>query len=499
MSPVKPPDAFISETNLLCNLSMELQLNLKLTQQLVMTPQLRMAIKLLQLNRMELLDTIRQEMEENPALEDITEITTDDILTEPEEAVPEDDTRLKEVTIDDKIPSDVDWNNYLDEYNSIGKVYFESEKKDSYNFETFVASKGSLKEHLLWQLLMISPTSEDEEIGSVIIGSLNNDGYLDISNDELAVLCNVTPEKIDQVVTLLQTFDPIGVCAHDITECLLIQTRHWGIDNPIITKIIKGHLNHLENKNYHAIANDLMVGIDTIVEAVEIIIGLEPRPGYKWNDEDPRYINPDIFVYKFENEWLIMVNDDGMPKLRISSYYKNSVNNDSGMSGDAKEYVQEKIRSAAWLIRSIRQRNQTLYNVMESIIKFQRDFFEKGPGHLKPLVLRDVAEDIEMHESTISRVTNNKYVHTPQGIFELKYFFSASIKRDNGDAMSAASVREKIRTIIENENPCKPHSDDMISKLLKKEQIIIARRTVAKYREKLGVLSSSKRKIFSAT
>ncbi len=476
---------------------MELQLHLKLAQQIVMTPQLRMAIKLLQLNRMELMETIRQEMDENPALEDITEITTDDIPEEPEDVVPEDDTRLKEVTIDEKISSDVDWDNYLDEYNSTGKVYFENEKKDAYNFETFIASKGTLKEHLLWQLLMISPTSEDEEIGSVIIGSLTNDGYLDISDDELAVLCNVTPEKIGRVLTLMQTFDPIGVCAHDITECLLIQTRHLGIDNPIITKIVSEHLNHLENKNYHAIADDLMVGIDTIVEAVDIITSLEPRPGHKWNDEDPRYINPDIFVYKFEDELVIMVNDDGMPKLRVSSYYKNSAGNNSGLPNDAKEYVQEKIRSAAWLIRSIRQRNQTLYNVMESIVKFQKEFFEKGPGHLKPLVLRNVAEDIEMHESTISRVTNNKYVHTPQGIFELKYFFNASIKRDNGEAMSSASVREKIRAIIENENPYKPYSDDRISKLLKKEQINIARRTVAKYREKLGVLSSSKRKIFS--
>ena len=242
-----------------------------------------------------------------------------------------------------------------------------------------------------------------------------------------------------------------------------------------------------------------MVGIEAILEAVEVIKRLEPRPGYKWNDEEPRYINPDIFVYKLEDELIIMVNNDGMPKLRINSYYKSSVKNDSKLPLDAKEYVQEKLRSASWLIRSIRQRNQTLYNVMASIIKFQKIFFEKGPGHLKPLVLRDVAEDIEMHESTISRVTNNKYVHTPQGIFELKYFFNASIKRDNGDAMSAASVREKIRVIIENENPYKPYSDDKISKLLKKEQINIARRTVAKYREKLGVLSSSKRKLFSET
>lgn len=462
-----------------------------------MTPQLRMAIKLLQLNRMELMETIRQELEENPALEDITEVTTADLGAEPEEVLPEDNSRLKEITIDEKIPSEVDWNNYLDEYNSTGKVYFENEKRDAYNFETFVASKGSLKDHLLWQLLMNAPSPEMEEIGSVIIGNLNSDGYLEISGEELASLCDLPLEKIEQAVSLVQTFDPIGVCAHNITECLMIQMRYLGIENPIIIKIISEHLNHLENKNYRAIANDLMVGIETVLEAVEIIQSLEPRPGYRWNDEDPRYINPDLFVYKFEDELVIMVNDDGMPKLRVSSYYKNSVNHNSNLSDEAKEYVQEKIRSAAWLIRSIRQRNQTLYNVMESIVKFQREFFEKGPGYLKPLVLRNVAEDIQMHESTISRVTNNKYVHTPQGIFELKYFFNASIKRDNGEAMSSASVIEKIRAIIEREDPYKPYSDDMISKLLKKDQINVARRTVAKYREKLGVLSSSKRKVFS--
>ncbi len=462
-----------------------------------MTPQLRMAIKLLQLNRMELMETIRQELEENPALEDITEVTTADLGAEPEEVLPEDNSRLKEITIDEKIPSEVDWNNYLDEYNSTGKVYFENEKRDAYNFETFVASKGSLKDHLLWQLLMNAPSPEMEEIGSVIIGNLNSDGYLEISDEELASLCDLPLEKIEQAVSLVQTFDPIGVCAHNITECLMIQMRYLGIENPIIIKIISEHLNHLENKNYRAIANDLMVGIETVLEAVEIIQSLEPRPGYRWNDEDPRYINPDLFVYKFEDELVIMVNDDGMPKLRVSSYYKNSANDNSNLSDEAKEYVQEKIRSAAWLIRSIRQRNQTLYNVMESIVKFQREFFEKGPGYLKPLVLRNVAEDIQMHESTISRVTNNKYVHTPQGVFELKYFFNASIKRDNGEAMSSASVIEKIRAIIEREDPYKPYSDDMISKLLKKDQINVARRTVAKYREKLGVLSSSKRKVFS--
>jgi RNA polymerase sigma-54 factor len=292
----------------------------------------------------------------------------------------------------------------------------------------------------------------------------------------------------------MQAFDPVGVCARDLRECLLIQANHLKLENTAVIPIIENHLTHLENRNFKAITKALKASYDDITAAVNIIRGLEPKPGRQFSDDEPQYINPDIFVHKLGNEFVIWVNDDGLPKLRVNSFYKNAFKGDSKISDSAKDYVQEKMRSAAWLIRSIHQRQKTIYRVMESILKHQREFFERGIGYLKPMVLREVAEDIGMHESTISRVTTNKYAHTPQGIFELKYFFNSSIKRIDGDAIASASVMDKIKQIIDGEDPRKPFSDDKITKILKASNINIARRTVAKYREIMRVLPSNKRK-----
>jgi RNA polymerase sigma-54 factor len=462
-----------------------------------MTPQLQMAIKLLQLSRLELLSTIRNELEENPTLEEeIHEVAAEEPLADPSEVITAKSDQTKEVTIEENIRDDIDWNNYINEYSSSGKTHFETERKESPNFESFIAHKESLREHLLWQLLMISPTEEEETIGSLIVGNLNDDGYLDASVEDLAVMSGSDTEKIEEILSLMQTFDPVGVCARDLGECLLIQAKHFDLDDTIVIQIIENHLHHLENKNYRAIAKSLKANIEEVVAAIQVIKGLEPRPGRQFVEEEPQYINPDVFVYKLEDEFVILVNDDGMPRLHVNNFYKNAFKEDGNFSDDAKEYVQEKMRSATWLIRSIHQRQKTIYKVMESILKFQRGFFEKGIAHLKPMVLRDVAEDIGMHESTISRVTTNKYVHTPRGIFELKYFFNSSIQRVQGEAVASASVQEKIRQIIVSENPKKPYSDDKISKMLKDSNISIARRTVAKYREMMRVLPSNKRKEF---
>jgi len=476
-------------------MALELRQQLKLSQQLIMTPQLQMAIKLLQLSRLELMDTIRQELEENPALEeDAPEVAADEPTTESSESAPTDSAEDKEVTIEEKIREDIDWNNYLDEYNSSGRIHFEADRKDTPSFESFLSRKESLREHLLWQLLMTSPTEEEEKIGSQIVGNLNKDGYLDIPLAELAVISAAPYTKIEEVLATMQTFDPIGVCARDLSECLLIQARHFELDNTILTDIITNHLNHLENKNYKAISKALKVNIEDVVAAVNVIISLEPRPGRQFSEEEAQYITPDIFVYRFEDDFIIVLNDDGMPKLRVNSFYRNAIKHGHKIPEHAKDYVQDKMRSATWLIRSIHQRQKTIYRVMQSILKFQYAFFEKGIIALKPMVLRDVAEDISMHESTISRVTTNKYAHTPQGIFELKYFFNSSIKRIYGEDIASASVKEKIKQIIENEDSKKPYSDDKISRLLKEANINIARRTVAKYREILKVLPSNKRK-----
>ena len=478
-------------------MALELRQQLKLTQQLIMTPQLQMAIKLLQLSRLELMDTIRQELEENPALEeDFTEGAAEDPLTEPPESTPVETPPTKEVTIEDKIRDDIDWSNYIDEYSSSGKIHFESERKDTPSFENFISRKESLRENLLWQLMMTSPTGEEEKIGSLIAGNLDQDGYLDVSLEELADTSAAPLEKIRHVLAIMQTFDPLGVCARNLSECLLIQARHFNLDNTILTDIIKNHLNHLENKNYKAIARSLKASLEDVIAAVNVIKGLEPRPGRQFSDDETQYITPDIFVYKFENDFIIVLNDDGMPKLRMNAFYKNALKHGQRIPDHAKDYVQEKMRSATWLIRSIHQRQKTIYKVMESILKFQRIFFEKGIAYLKPMVLRDVAEDISMHESTISRVTTNKYAHTPQGIFELKYFFNSSIQRIHGEAIASASVQDKIRQLVESEDTGKPYSDDKISNLLKEANINIARRTVAKYREIMKVLPSNKRKEF---
>ncbi len=476
-------------------MALELRQQLKLTQQLIMTPQLQMAIKLLQLSRLEMLDTIRQELEENPALEEVQDNTPDENLGEQSETFDTESSQTEEVTIKEKIQDDIDWSVYLGEYNTPGRVSYETEDKDSPRFEAFIAPKQSLRDHLLWQFLMIKPSMQEETIASAIVGNLNKDGFLDCTVEEVAAMSNSTVEEVEDVLAKMQSFDPIGVCARDLKECLLIQADHFGFKNTIISDIIANHLQDLEKKNYKGICKALKISLDDVIAAVNVIKGFEPKPGRQFSEETPQYINPDIYVHKWENEFVVMLNDDGMPKLRVNSFYKNTISRGKKISGEAEDYIQDKIRSAAWLIKSIHQRQKTIYKVMQSILGFQREFFEKGIAYLKPMVLRDVAQDIGMHESTISRVTTNKYAFTPQGIFELKYFFNSSIKTSHGGDIASASVQDKIRQIIQNENPKKPYSDDKISQLLKEEhQIHIARRTVAKYREMLKVLPSNKRK-----
>lgn len=481
-------------------LELRQQQQLRLTQQLVMTPQLQQAIKLLQLSRLELLDVINQEVVENPLLE---EISTDEGRSENDAQDTEDPAvsthvaesqEIRPVAVEERVREDIDWSNYLDEYNTSGPLNFETEDRETPSYENFLARKESLVDHLMWQLLLSSPNHLEEEIGSAIIGNLDSDGYLKATVGEVAVLTGADPSLVEQLLTRMQFFDPIGVCARDLKECLLIQLKHLNFETSLSAKIIQEQFKHLENKNYKAIGHALGVTYDEVLAAVDLITMLEPKPGRRFNDSEPQYISPDIFVYKLGDEFVIVLNEDGMPKLRVSSFYRDALNKRDGFSAHTKDYIQNKLRSAVWLIRSIHQRQRTIYKVVESIIRRQRDFFEKGIANLKPMVLRDVAEDISMHESTVSRVTTNKYVHTPQGIFELKFFFNSSISRMDGDVIASASVKDKIRQIIKSENPAKPYSDRKMVAILKSSNIDVARRTVAKYREMLGVLPSNKRK-----
>ena len=478
-------------------MALELRQQLKLTQQLIMTPQLQQAIKLLQLSRQELLETINQQLEENVALEEDThESVEEERLSQQTEALPLESDRMQEVKVDEeKLNDNIDWSNYLDEYNAPGRIHFESEARERPEVASFTASRESLDEHLLWQLLMTSPTEEEEALGSLIAGNLSPDGFLfETTVEEIAAQNGSTPEKVEQVLTQMQTFDPVGVCARDLKECLLIQARYFNLDNTLVTEIISNHLHHITNKNYKAIARALKISIDEVTNAVDIIQGLEPKPGREFTEDEAQYIEPDIYVYKFGDDFEIWLNDDGMPRLRVSNFDRMTMAAGGKIPESARDYLQDKMRSAQWLLRSIEQRKKTIERVMESILKFQREFFEKGIEYLKPMVLKDVAQDIDKHESTISRVTTNKYAHTPQGIFELKYFFNSSISRVYGEAIASASVQQKIRQIIENEDAANPYSDIKISEMLKENNVDIARRTVAKYRELMRILPSSKRK-----
>jgi RNA polymerase sigma-54 factor len=485
-------------------MALELRQHLRLTQQLVMTPQLQQAIKLLQLSRLELLDVINQEMVDNPLLEEFPEEQAPEPGPEEKatgEALSKDPTvrqeaveGIKPVTVEETAREDIDWSNYLDEYNATGPVYYEPEERETPEYENFLARQQSLVDHLNWQLLLSHPDEIERVIGNAIIGNIDRDGYLQATVEEIAALTGTDPSQVETVLGKLQTFDPIGVCARDLKECLLIQTKFLGLDDSLVVRIINNHIKHLENKNYKAISHALGVSYDDVLAAVEVITAMEPKPGRQFSEEDPHYISPDIFVYKMGEEFVIVLNEDGMPKLRVSSFYRNALSKGEGVPGQTRDYIQSKLRSAVWLIRSIHQRQRTIYRVVESIVRFQSEFLEKGIAYLKPMVLRDVAEDIGMHESTVSRVTTNKYVHTPQGTFELKFFFNSSISRVDGDAIASASVKEKILQIIQSEDPTRPFSDRKMVDILKKSNIDVARRTVAKYREMLKVLPSNKRK-----
>ncbi len=474
-----------------------LQQNLTLTQQLIMTPQLQQAIKLLQLSRIELANMIQQEMEENPALEEsFTEIQQEKKSPEEDSTSTDNEEVIKEVTIEEKVREDIDWSSYINEYNSTGRVYAEVDHQEAINYEAFTSNKETLKSHLQWQLLMHGPSLEEEKIGSMIIGNLDLDGYLCSSVEEIAEAGHFKPHNVEKLLEKMQDFDPPGVCARDLKESLLIQIKHLGIETPLLKKIISGYIKNLENKTYKKIAADLNISIDNVISAVKIIQCLEPKPGRKFATDEPHYIIPDIYVYREGDDFKIVMNDDGLPKLRINSLYRNEAAKGRELPKETKAYLNEKMQSASWLIKSIHQRQKTIYSVMESIIKFQKDFFLKGIAYLKPMILKDVAEDIKMHESTISRVTTNKYAYTPQGLFELKYFFNSSINRIHGDSLASESVKDKIRILIENEDPKNPYSDKKLSELLEKANISIARRTVTKYREMLHILPSTKRKQF---
>ena len=475
----------------------ELKQTLKLTQQLIMTPQLQQSIKLLQLSRLELADTINQELEENPLLEESREVGTGD---DPEtEIVPEledmkVETKTREITGEGDGKEDFDWDGYLEDFGPMG-VPYHREDADAPSFENMLTKTSSLSDHLLWQLNMSHFTDVEKRVGVQIIGNLNSDGYLMATFEEIASIEDVDPVLVEDVLKKVQEFDPQGVAARDLKECLLTQLRFLDVDSLLPEKIVEDHLKDLETRNYANIARKLKVSIDDVQQAALVIIKLNPKPGLLYNEERSQYIIPDVFVFKVGDAYRIILNDDGLPKLRISNLYKKIMSGTEDNGGEkCKTYIRDKLQSATWLIKSIQQRQKTIYRVSESIVEHQMEFFDRGINYLKPMVLRDIADDVEMHESTISRVTTNKYMHTPRGILELKYFFNSGINRVGDLQIASQSVKEKIKDIVSGEDNRKPYNDSQIVNILTGFDISIARRTVAKYREMLGILPSSKRR-----
>ncbi len=484
-------------------MALELRQVQRLVQQLAMTPQLQQAIKLLQLSRVELEEMISKELEENPALEEGPSEEgeeKDETNAEGDGVAPEtvkEPVTSRELSAADKIGT-LDWQEYMDSHsNSIhGSLTAEAGRDEDDgppSWENTLTKKTSLEDHLVWQLRLSKLTEQEKSIGAYIVGNLNENGYLAISLDEVCQSAGVTPEEVEKVLKRIHFFDPLGVAARDLRECLLVQLENLNLSDTLAARIVSDHLSQLETKRYEKLARELGVSVEEVVEASHLIASLEPKPARGYGQEEIRTIIPDVYVEKIAGEYVVFLNDDGVPRLRISSLYRRMAGQ-GAQEEEARQYLREKVRAATWLIKSIRQRQQTLYRVTQTVFKFQIDFLERGVSALRPMVLRDVAEEISMHESTVSRATANKFVHTPHGLFELKYFFQSSLKVGNGEDVASESVKEKIRGIIATEDPKKPYSDQQIAKFLGGEAIGIARRTVAKYREAMGILPSSKRR-----
>jgi RNA polymerase sigma-54 factor len=485
-------------------MALEIRQVQKLAQQLVMTPQLQQAIKLLQLSRVELQEMVSKELQENPVLEEGSAEEGETAEQPKPEAPPEVAPAVGEPVINrelsavDKIGT-LDWQEYLDTHSNAihGSLTAEATSEDGDappSWENSLTKKTSLEDHLIWQLRLSRISPDEEAVGLYIIGNLDENGYLALPLEEVCRVTGCTSESAEALLKRIQFFDPVGVAARDLRECLLAQLENLNLKDSLAARIVADYLGHLESKRYEKLARELATTVDEIADAAHLIASLEPKPSRGFEQDEIRTVLPDVFVEKIGDEYVIYLNDDGVPRLRVSSLYRRMAGQNGAEEEQARQYLQEKVRAATWLIKSIQQRQQTLYRVTQSIFKFQQEFLDHGVSHLKPMVLRDVAEDIHMHESTVSRATANKYVHTPQGLFELKFFFQSGLRAGNGEDVASESVKEKIRGIIAAEDPRKPFSDQHIAALLSQDTIDIARRTVAKYREAMGILPSSKRR-----
>lgn len=472
-------------------MALESRLDLKLSQKLILTPQLQQAIKLLQMPQIELAQSLNQELIENPFLEEAAEDQETEGYREEDENISVRDDM--ELPLEDLVNFGVD--EYFEERSSDGRDlgYFAPDVEEQPSYEIFYTRKPDLYDHLLWQLRLSSADDELRKIAEAAIGNIDEDGYLRATEEEMAASFDVSVDKVRAAISLVQSFDPPGVGARDLKECLLLQLNALNLGGTLIEKIVTNNIEDLQKKRYSSIAKQYDSPVDDIMAAVKIIEGLEPRPGRMFFSGETNYIAPDVFINRTDGEYEIILNDDGMPKLRLNNGYRKLLLKKGELTKEEREFLKEKLKRAAELIKSLDQRNRTIYRVAESILKFQRDFFDNGVRYLKPLNLKDVAVDISMHESTISRVTSNKFLACNYGIFSFRYFFSSAVQSGNGE-VSSTSVKSMIKNIVTEEDPKKSMSDKMIADRLKAHNINIARRTVAKYREELKIPPQNMRK-----
>jgi RNA polymerase sigma-54 factor len=466
----------------------KLGLSAKLSHRLILTPSLQQAIKLLPLTTLELAEVLDQEVMENPLLE---EVPVQETLSAEELAQQE---AKEEAERPDDPLKDIDVEKFFEDYFDDGRRGKPSEVPEAPPIENTLTESPDLYDHLLWQLHMTVSDELTMEIGDAIIQNLDEDGLLRVSLEDVANLGPYPMAEVERSLSVVQSLDPAGVAARSLTECLRIQLRMLGLEGSPADVMVRDHLKQLQSHQYPEISRQMGLTSEEVAHHLEIIRGLDPRPGNRYSPERSAYILPDVFVMKEGDEYKIVLNDDGLPKLRISPTYRRMLDEKKGNTEETRAYVKDKLRSALWLLKSVDQRQRTIYKVSESIVRYQRAFLDHGISHLRPLVLRDVASDIGMHESTVSRVVANKYMHTPRGVFELRFFFHSGITSSMGEAVSSVTIKQRIRKMIEEEDATRPLSDSRIADILGKEGLPLARRTVAKYREELRIPPSNLRK-----
>lgn len=454
-----------------------------------MTPALLQKIELLTLSRLELSELLTQELMENPVLEETGEAVEGEAPEKPTEKESADADQEEKDSYED-----FDYEYFFGEYLNPGPVKREYESGDERPaLETFLVRSSSLIDHLNWQINLSEVPEEIHEIAYFIIGNIDEDGYLTLPVEEIAGVLGVLTEKVEEALKVVQSLDPVGVASRNLQECLQVQIRAAGLEGALVDRLVENHLSLLEARKFKEIAEALQCQVEEVDRALEIIRSFSPKPGEKYGSEKPIYIQPDVFISKNENEYQIVMNEDGLPKLSLNSAYRKILRQTS-VSKDTKSFIKERFRSALELLKSIDQRKQTIFRVCEAIVSRQYDFLERGIMHLKPMLIKDVAEELGVHSSTISRVVANKYAHTPQGILELRKFFTVGVESSEGGNVSIIQVKETIKKIIGEENPRKPLSDQVIAGMLTQRGIQITRRTVAKYRDQMNVSGSRERR-----